>query len=148
MTATSKPLAPGEQFHALHTGLTVLTTPGALASSVVLRRGQTVTVTDALREASRDREGRSWLDLVDDADAQIARWGRQMIARGPAPDDLTTWEPGSVEAQEAREQARREAWALPTEEARRDALAAVERIYGPAVTSRTLRTVTERTADA
>ncbi len=30
-----------------------------------------------------DRNGGSWLDLLDDIDAQYRRWGQQMIARGP-----------------------------------------------------------------
>lgn len=32
-----------------------------------------------------DRHGRSWLDLVDDEQGQIGRWGKVMFRRGPWP---------------------------------------------------------------
>lgn len=34
-------------------------------------------------QRTMDREGKSWLDLVDDRHAQISRWGRVMFERGP-----------------------------------------------------------------
>ena len=34
-------------------------------------------------EQQKDRNGNTWLDLVDDIDAQWAKWGKQMFARGP-----------------------------------------------------------------
>lgn len=34
-------------------------------------------------EQTKDRNGKTWLDLVDDIDAQYKRWGTQVIARGP-----------------------------------------------------------------
>lgn len=34
-------------------------------------------------EQQKDRNGKSWLDLIDDIDGQYDRWGQQMFARGP-----------------------------------------------------------------
>src|SRR5690606_35283732 len=106
--------------------------PALMASSVVLRRGDALTVTPEILEASRDQDGRSWLDLLDDEPGQIARWGRVQVRRGPATDDLAVTERGTPEHREAREEARRAAWALGNSQERWQALRDVERIYGPA----------------
>jgi len=55
-------------------------------------------------EQQKDRDGNSWLDIVDDMDAQYARFGQQMFAPGPwrghgyeeepLPDDL---QPNEIE---------------------------------------------------
>jgi hypothetical protein len=34
-------------------------------------------------EQQKDRNGNSWLDLVDDIDGQYSKYGKQMFARGP-----------------------------------------------------------------
>lgn len=136
----------GETLHVLRSGLTVSLGGGSLMSgrAVVLERGQTFTVTSAMIEAARDRHGSldgSWLGVVYDDDAQRARYGAVIVRPGPAPADLRPWEYGSPEWFNARDTARRRAYALPSEAERREALAAVERDYGPAgSTSKTTAT--------
>lgn len=100
-TMTKTPLTPGSQFHFVNTGLTFSTSADDMtgASSQVATRGQTVTVTASLVEASRDRFGHSWLDLVDDPGQQVARWGKVYFSRGPAPEDMSPWTPGSPDHQ-------------------------------------------------
>lgn len=138
MTETApRPLSAGDQFHAVHSGLSIAVRAGWVPEGVVLQKAQTVTLTDEMLDANRDREGHCWLDLVDDEHAQILRWGQVMIRRGSAPDDLTPWEPGSADHDLAREKARRAAWALTDEDARSAALAEVDAAYGRPKTSRT-----------
>ena len=104
----------------------------------VLERGRTVTVTDEMLAANRDRLGNSALDLVDDPEAQVRLWGEQMIARGPFPDDEPIWASRDARWKAEREEARQAAWAKPTESARLQALAEVERTFGPGPTTSTL----------
>lgn len=138
----SSPLKPGEQFHFVRSGFIFSTSKSFLGASEVSRRGATVTVSDALLEASKDRYGAdSWLALVDDDDAQRARWGEVIFARGPAPAGLSPWTPGSPEEDEARDLARAAAYALPDGPDRRAALAEVVVTFGRLATSRTLRIV-------
>lgn len=132
--------SPGDTLHVLRSGLTVSLGGGTLMSAraVVLERGQTFTVTSEMIAAARDRHGSlasSWLSFVYDEPGQIARYGAVIVRPGPAPADLRPWEYGSPDWQNARETARRRAHTLPTEAERRDALAAVEREYGPAPTT-------------
>jgi len=129
--------APGETIHVLRSGLLVHTGEGSLMSgrAVILDRGQTFTVTSAMIDAMRDRHGSldsSWLSLVYDDDAQIARYGEVIVRPGPAPEDLRPWVHGGPEWQVARDAARRRAWALPSEAEQHAALAEGEREYGPA----------------
>lgn len=135
---------PGDQFHAVTTGITVATSTSLLGASTVLTRGQTVTLTADMIEASRDRNGDSWLDLLHDDLAQIARWGEVRIAPGPAPADMAPWLPGSPEEDAAREQARRAAYALVDDAERRLALARVDERFGRLKTSRTLNSAAQR----
>lgn len=152
--------SPGEQVHALRSGLILHLGGGGQFSSrsVTLERGRTFTITAALLDANRDRHGSldsSMLSLVHDPEAQRARYGDVMLAPGPAPDDMRPWVYGGPEWEVARDTARRRAYALPSEAERRDALAAVEREYGAArSTSQTTRIIapgthpTERAAAA
>lgn len=101
--------------------------------------GDELQITAAIYELSKDRNGQSWLDLIDDTDAQIERWGKVRYARGPWPEALPRVQAGSPEEADliAREWA--EAWKLPTEEERNEARAALYRKYGsPPQTSRHL----------
>lgn len=124
---------PGHLFHALRGGL-----PIPVGHGTTTQRAQTYEITPSLIEDSRDRFGASWLSIIDDEAAQVARWGIVYLAPGAAPADLTPWEPGSAEHWEAREKARREAWAVPQGRERIAALKSVEDVYGPApTTSRT-----------
>ncbi|MCK2035686.1 hypothetical protein KZC51_06010 [Microbacterium sp. SSW1-49] len=74
--------------HARSTGLTVpqITEAGDAAPGIVLYQGQTITLTPAQVDATRDRLGRTWLDLT--ADEQVQRWGMQKFAGGPAPEGM------------------------------------------------------------
>lgn len=36
-------------------------------------------------ESQYDRNGKSWLDWLDDVEGQYARWGKQVFGRGPWP---------------------------------------------------------------
>jgi hypothetical protein len=58
---------------------------GMTFSGQVWYRGQEVEfeVGGKAWEQQKDRNGKSWLDMVDDIDAQFARYGKQMFARGP-----------------------------------------------------------------
>ena len=132
---TPSPVEIGTVFHAVHSGLTIGLRP---EYGVVAERRDEFTVTPGMLAAARHADGTyGWLDLLDNEDAQIARWGKVMIRRGPTPDDLTRWEPGTTEAREAREAARKAAWALPDDEARRKALEHVDAAYGPPPTTST-----------
>lgn len=130
------PVAPGDQIHAKVTGVTFATGRGFTSASHVTTAGETYTITQQLLEASRDAGGRSWLRHLVSDEAQVRRWGAVRFGIGPAPEGMTP-EPGTAEHREAREQARREAWAQPTAQARTAALAAVESRFGPAPISST-----------
>lgn len=141
-TASADETAPlrlpraGEQVHARVTGTTLAT--GGPYGGTVLMRGQTFTVTDAMLELSKNRFGQySGVALVHEPEAQIEKYGEMRFAPGPAPADLDPWTPGTAEWRVAREQARREAWALPTAEGRRAALAEVQRRFGAAPSTTT-----------
>ncbi|MBD8218339.1 hypothetical protein IFU40_06800 [Microbacterium sp. CFBP 13617] len=101
---------------------------------MTLTRGQTFVVTDALIEASRDRNGAlGWPALVHDEAAQLAFWGRRMLT--PADDvveDLGVPEYGTPDWEEARETARKAAWRIEDPQERALARAAVERRFGAA----------------
>lgn len=136
------PVAPGDQFHVLKTGVGIHTGGGFLASSHISTAGETITVTAAMIEANYSMSGWNWMSIIDDEDAQLARWGEVRFRLGRAPADVQTWnEWGDPDFVEQREAARREAWQQPSAQARADALAAVQARFGPAApTSTTLNT--------
>lgn len=136
----------GEVVHALASGLTISVGGSGLTGAArVLHRGDEFVLTSAMVDASRDRDGRiGWPALIDDEAAQIATWGVRMLAPGAKP--LDSFEPWEVVGDETwvreRNLARQRAWALPTQEARREAFAEIERRFGPApATSQTIATV-------
>jgi hypothetical protein len=107
----------------------------------VMAYGDVLEVTDEMRNESYDRNGGSWLDVVDDEERQIERWGRIVMGSGPWPSGMPRIEPGSMDEEDAREAAQKAAWRRPTEEEQAAALAAVVDRFGPnPVTSRTLET--------
>ena len=110
--------------------LTAATVPGPGYLSLALIRGDELTITPELREASIDRLGRSWLDLVHDPEAQIARWGEVRFAPGPWPEVAHRIIPGSPEEEELIAQAWKDAWAQPTDAERTEALKQVRAKYG------------------
>lgn len=131
-------LQPGDTFHWLKTGISFLVSE-AWGAAEISKRGLSVCVTEAMIRASRDRLGRSWLlDLIDDEQTQIRRWGEVAFRRGPFPDGVAHWTPGTPEHDESRDLARAAAWALPAGPERDRTLADVNATYGHLKTSRTL----------
>lgn len=114
-------IKPGDQIHILVTGVTL--SVGDFFPSYVGRRGDTITVTEAMIEASRDRNGKSWLDAVAAGDDS-------RIGLGPFPSDVPALLPGSLEFQAERERRREQAWLIPTVAEREAALAEVYRDFG------------------
>lgn len=132
------PVKPGDQFHVLKTGVGIHTGGGFLASSHISTAGETITVTAAMIEANYSMSGWNWMAIIDDADAQLARWGEVRFGLGQAPVDAPTWNVrGDADWVEQRNAAKAEAWNMPTVQARAEALAAVEARFGPAVTTAT-----------
>lgn len=120
----------GDVVHALVSGFTYPVS-SELTGGRVTRRGETIELTDDMLAAARDRNGDSFWDIVDDTEAQAARWGAVVFARGAAPAELETWLPGTPEHAIAREKARLEAWLVSNPVERAAALHEVERRYGP-----------------
>ncbi len=124
---------PGDLVHFLvHTN--IVTAHGPL----IVKPGTTVTLTGSIIELSKDRNGQSWLDLVDDPAAQLRQHGRVRIARGPAPTDLLP-SPGSTEHDDMHLLAHDAAWRISDPQARAEALAQVHERFGTLGRSRTLR---------
>lgn len=140
MTKNAPMPQPGEKLHFLVSGVTFHAVVHHQHTGIVSQRGQELTITAELLEANADRNGvlAPFLALVHDPDAQVKRWGQQLVAAGPWPRDLLLTIPGEAEHEEARRQAVRDAEAIDDPSSRRDALRAVEELFGPAQpTSRT-----------
>lgn len=139
------PVRAGDEIHVLKSGVTIPTGQGFMSASHISRAGETIIVTAKMIAASYSASGRSWLAIVNDDAAQIERWGETRFRMGRAPEGAPTWGAvGDADWREAREQARKDAWAQPTAQARAEALAAVEKRFGPApTTSVTLNTTAD-----
>lgn len=107
-----------------------MTIPASDMNGLMVRYGQTITVTPSIHFFSQDRNGNSWLDLIDDPAAQVSRYGKVRFARGPWPADLSPLEPGTAEESFAIADAWQEMWNLPTEEERSTRRAELRKIYG------------------
>lgn len=144
-TTTTEPGAnafarPAEQFHWLVDGIIWRAKRAALFGGVseISRRGQTVTITSEMLDAS------PWISrYLGDEAAQLDRWGVVRIAPGPFPADASRWTYGDPAWAEAREIARRAAWAETDPERQTAARAAVEREFGPAPTTSTSNEIRE-----
>src|SRR4051794_8630808 len=97
--------------HFLET-MTILDSKLVVPTSRTVEFGDELTVTPTVVEMSKDRFGHSWLDLLDDEQAQQRKWGKVMFRRGPWPEDLARIRPGMHAWDEAREAAYGEARAL------------------------------------
>ena len=129
------PVVPGDTVHALESGLTISTGAGWLTGGAVLARGQNLVITAALLEANRDAGGRfTGPALARNPAEQVRVHGRVIFGFGEAPSDMLP-ERGTAEFREARENARREAWAMPTAEGRHAALKDVHERFGDAETT-------------
>lgn len=109
---------------------TAMTIPVSDINGWMVHYGQTITVTPSIHFFSKDRNGNSWLDLLDDPDGQVSRYGRVRFARGPWPEELSRVEPGTAEESFAIADAWREMWNLPTEEQRSARRAELGKLYG------------------
>lgn len=124
--------------------ITLASAPTPFAFAFVTQYGQEVTITEGMYEASRNQKGETWLDLVDDEEAQTERWGHVMLRRGPWPEGEVRVRHGSTPWSEQRRAALEEALNLANPEDRHAAVRSVEARYGPALqTSRTIRTYGE-----
>jgi len=107
-----------------------LSIPWPAAGAITVSYGDEIIVTEEVRELSKDRSGRSWLDVLDSPDEQVRKFGVVRYAPGPWPEGLSRIEPGSLEAADAHAKAYRDAWSLPTDEERTAALAEARRTFG------------------
>lgn len=140
MTKTTSdpiPVSVGDVLHVLCGGL--------LAFGLALKRGDVITVTGEMVQSTIDRNGDSWCSDLSEA-GQLARWGDVRFGLGAWPQDLMPWLPGSPEAFEAREEARKRAHRLEDPHERAEALAEVQRVFGSAPTSRTLNSAADPSA--
>ena len=132
---------PGDTVHFIRTGILWARSLSFSAPHEISRRGQTIELTSDIIAASVDRHGsNSWLGLSDEQ--QIARWGSVVYQPGPAPKNLTTYQPNSTEEEVEYGERRTAAWAVTDPQARAEALAAVKKEFGSPTTSRTIRTET------
>lgn len=138
MSTTTSTLKPGDQVHFL----AAMTVPISPDYGAVLQRGATIELTEQMIEATRDRNGVSWLDLVDDDEAQIERWGQVTFHRGECPDSITSWngEDGAGMRGLLRTQEIEEARLISHPGERRERIAEITAKYGAAPTSWTIAT--------
>ena len=125
---------PGATFHWLRSGVIWRAKPAAMfgTASEISARSQTVVITAAMLEAS------PWLNTyLGDPEAQIEKWGEVRIGVGPFPEGTSRYIRGDADWAEAREFARRAAWAETDPERQAAARAAVEAEFGPAPTTST-----------
>ena len=133
------PVRPGDEIHALKAGLHVHTGGGFLASAHTTRAGETICLTAAMIDASRDTFGNSWMALIGDDAAQMERWGEVRFRLGRAPEGTPTWgEVGDADWRMQREEARQAAWAEADPDRRAAALRAVHEKFGPAPVTSTI----------
>jgi hypothetical protein len=128
-TSKNLPVVPGDQIHFLETGLTFATSDNA-ATGQVARRGQTITVTQSLIEASLDRNGNSWLQRVGDP-------SETRFAKGPWPETESIYVRGTVEWELAREARRVAVHKIPDQGDRAAALRKLNKEFGPGPSKQT-----------
>ena len=107
-TAKKSPLRAGDQVHWIAHGPAIGTRRNDVhgAFTHLGERGSVITLTDEILEVNRGLDGSSLFDVVDDDAAQIVRWGEVKIRRGPAPEGITWYIPGSHEHELAYQEAR------------------------------------------
>lgn len=129
-------LVPGDRIHFLSTA-TIRVREGSYGGEMV-ERGQTVTITDEILRLNVNREGWSWLSLIDDREEQVRRWGKARFGRGPFPEREPMLEPGSPEAEWAAREALEAAAKLADPAAARAERVRVRAEYGIPSTQRTI----------
>ena len=121
------PLVPGDVVH-FYAHLSFAMTEHL---PLTVRPGSTIELTSKMIELSHDRNGWSWLSLVDDLDEQQRRYGRVRFARGPAPDALLP-ERDSPDWDIASEEAHAAARAIEHPGKRQEAMSKAAVTFGPA----------------
>lgn len=106
-TKKNQPLRAGDTVHWVNNGPAVGTKRNDFHGAFIHlgERGSVMAVTDEILEVNQDREGNSLFDIIDDDEEQVRRWGEVKIRRGPKPDGLTDYVPGSVDHELAYQQA-------------------------------------------
>lgn len=95
----TKPKSKITEFHVLEDGLTLANQFG---KAYVTMRGESFTITEKMISASLDRFGNSWLDLIDNPEAQLARFGGKIyLAPGPWPFAPVEPEPPTLYVRES-----------------------------------------------
>jgi hypothetical protein len=113
---TYSPPVANEIFHWLADGLTFSRDLDKPLTGAVSIRGRTEILTPELIRATSDKTGHSFFELLDEPEAQLARWGRRYFARGPAPEAMALhpWPRGSSEESNERSRRIEEAFRLPS----------------------------------
>lgn len=119
----------GAQFHALHDGMHMAAhhSDWGIAPTIFLTRAKTITLTADMISAQVND---AILALVADPETQAKRFGRVMLAPGPAPADMLPIEPGTPQWDYARDVAFAEAWAIQDPERQAIAVHEATRKFG------------------
>ena len=131
-------MAAGSEFFVIRPGLNLTTGTGEMTNAIPLVRGMVIVLTAAMIESNTDRNGDTWLSLIDDEEAQTDRWGSPMVAPGRPGPGFSKWLRGSVEAELERARQLDEAHKIANDAERAEALAAIQARFGKVRTSRTL----------
>lgn len=130
----------GTTYWFCHDGLTVAISDSIHSvDSRVMKRGQSLLVTERIRRACTDTQGNVMWDLTPSEQEQ--RYGRVMFLPGEPPSELRP-EPGSVEHEKARESAYSALKLISDPDEQHRAAVEVRKLYGvpSAARSQTLRT--------
>jgi hypothetical protein len=105
--------------------------------SRVVVRGETIDLTPAMIELSRDRNGVSHFRLLDDPQEQVRKWGKQIYARGACPPDVYWWNaPGNTaDRRYARDLEMQEAELIRDPVAKYERVMAIKEKFGRFVTN-------------
>ncbi len=126
-------LEVGEQFHAIHDGLTLPCTSQLWGGrpAIITKRATNYVLDAEMVEASRNKFGAlTWTTLVYDEQAQVRKWGRVYLRPGLAPEDMESFTGKGREWSEQREAAVMAAQAIGDPYERREAMAAVTVRFG------------------
>lgn len=118
-------------FHARSTGMTlpdIARADGTSTGGRILLQWEEFEVTDALLDATRDRDGNSW--LLMDAGEQTRRWGSVKFQEGRAPEGMTVGADDEYFQYKRGLAAREHAQAISDPIERRAALTEVNREFG------------------
>lgn len=102
----------------------------------VFHRGEELVLTEQIIEDAKGRDGTSWIDVAGDPQAQVTRWGKQIVGIGPIPEGIDFYNGGDSASRDiARIRARDAALAITDPVQRAEAWEAVRDEFGTPVTS-------------